>query len=561
MSREGQTWLEKSWGRRMKKTTTLGLVAIHFFLIGIFFSNFKQASAETALEETIYLPQGWDHKTRQTLYTTSFGSRLIPYPWFIALEQADRRELFRDNRHMASLGFITAEADEFNPHGLPVGLVRDVDKNGDYIGITCTACHTGQASIRGQRIRIDGGQALIDLTEFEKSMLASLRATLVDKEKFSRFAKMVVDTSTGASVDALKGELQARIVRLEKHLEVNRTSTPYGKGRLDAFGQIFNAIAVGALETPENSCAPDAPVSYPVLWDASHLDTVQWNGSAPNKEPGPLVQNTITALAVYGNVSIVKDKLTYQSSVRISSLADIQREFYQLVAPQWPAKYAGELDAKKLVAGKVLYEQHCVQCHTYVNPADSNRNLKTVLIPVTEVGTDPVVSDNFETRKVKSGVLEGRRLMIFTGDKIPAETRTLDLVINVAAGTLLNQPWQTLKAIIKEYRPNDAAPNKLSVPSYKARPINGIWASAPYLHNGSVPTIYDLLLPVHQRPITFHVGNIELDLVKIGYVSDEGAGTTFFDTRLRGNSNAGHEYGTQITDEQRWALLEYIKSL
>lgn len=547
----------------MKKITTPGLLLNQLIAICLCSCiGLHRAIASPDIQETIFLHQGWDHKTRQQISYTSFGSRFIPYHWFIALEQADQEKLFRDNQYMASLGFITVSPDEFNPDGLPVGLVRDQDKkNGDYIGLTCAACHTGQVSINGRRIRIDGGQALIDFTRFEQSIVAALDATLHDPEKFSRFSAQVLEGEKSGSTELLKAQLQTRINKLQQHFVVNKTDVPYGKGRLDAFGQIFNAIAVEALHAPENVYAPDAPTSYPVLWDASHLDVVQWNGSAPNKEPGPLFQNAITALAVYGDVSISKNKLTYESSIRIGNLGDIQRKYYQLVAPRWPVVYAGELDSQKMELGKQLYNQHCLECHTYVDPADKKRKLRAVLTPVNEVGTDSLMSDNFSNRNVNSGILEGKKLMVLAGEKIPAQTSALDLVTHTAAGALINQPWQTLKAIIKEFNSNYPAPEKTSTPVYKARPINGIWASAPYLHNGSVPTIYDLLLPAQQRPVSFYVGNIELDLEKVGYVSDEGADTTLFDTRLRGNSNSGHEYGTLLEEDQRKALVEYIKSL
>lgn len=521
-------------------------------------------AADLSLEDTVYLQQGWDHKTRQALSFTSFGSRIIPYDWFIALEQADNSALFRDASHMAALGFIVTSPDEFNPDGLPVGIVRDADKkNGDYVGLTCAACHTGQVKINGKRIRIDGGQALIDFTGFENALLSALKATVVSDDKYSRFAQQVIAAAPTAGItsDLLKTQVKNRILELEKHYAVNATEVAYGHGRLDAFGQIFNAIAVEALGVPENIHSPNAPTSYPVLWDASHLNVVQWNASAPNKEPGPLFQNAITALAVYGTVTVPKDKLTYQSSIRINNLGDIQRDFYQLSAPRWPADIAGELDATKMTKGKILYDQHCLECHTLVDPADKKRKLTAVLTHYKEVGTDPLMVENFINHKVKSGVLEGDKSMVLFGDKLPAETSPLDLVTHTAAGALLNQPWQTIKAIFKEYRSNEAPPEQTIYNSYKARPINGIWASAPYLHNGSVPTIYDLLLPAAQRPVSFYVGNIELDLVKVGHVSREAPNTSFFDTSLRGNSNAGHEYGTQLNDNERWDLVEYVKSL
>ncbi|MGV8835116.1 di-heme-cytochrome C peroxidase [Cellvibrio sp.] len=554
----------------MKKMTSMGgqssmlMPMLNCFLLNLLLYGAASQAADPVDDDTIYLDQGWDHHTRQTLSFTSFGSRFIPYAWFLVLEQPDNSRAFRDNDHLAAMGFITTIADQYNPDGLPIGLVRDSDKkNGDALGMTCAFCHTGQVRIHGKRIRIDGGQALVDYTQFEQATLAALKATLIDNEKFSRFFQQVIasEPSTTLTPELLKIQLQTRIAELEKHYAVNATEVPYGHGRLDAFGQIFNAIAVEALNMPENIHAPNAPTSYPVLWDASHLNIVQWNASAPNKETGPLFQNAITALAVYGIVSVPKDKLTYQSSIRISNLGDIQRDFYQLVAPQWPVEIAGALDAEKVAAGKKLYDQHCLKCHSIVDPTNKKRKLQAVLTPYKEVGTDPLMVENFIQHKVKSGLLEGDKAMVLFGDKLPAETSPLDLVTHVATGALFNQPWQTIKALFKEYRSNGAPPEQTVFNSYKARPINGIWASAPYLHNGSVPSIYDLLLPAEQRPATFYVGNIELDLVKVGHVYSEAPNTSFYDTRLRGNSNAGHEYGTQLNEEERWALIEYVKNL
>jgi hypothetical protein len=74
-----------------------------------------------------------------------------------------------------------------------------------------------------------------------------------------------------------------------------------------------------------------------------------------------------------------------------------------------------------------------------------------------------------------------------------------------------------------------------------------------------VPTLYDLLLPEDQRSKTFTLGNREYDAKKVGYQA-KGGGYTF-DTSVKGLSNVGHDYGTKITDEERWALVEYLKSV
>ncbi len=106
------------------------------------------------------------------------------------------------------------------------------------------------------------------------------------------------------------------------------------------------------------------------------------------------------------------------------------------------------------------------------------------------------------------------------------------------------------------------------LPVYKARPLNGIWATAPYLHNGSVPTLYDLLLPQNKRPKSFGYFDGEMDLVKAG-LKDASSNPAAFQfktydadgTVIVGNWNGGHEYGTKLSEAERFDLIEYLKGL
>ena len=106
---------------------------------------------------------------------------------------------------------------------------------------------------------------------------------------------------------------------------------------------------------------------------------------------------------------------------------------------------------------------------------------------------------------------------------------------------------------------------------YKARPLNGIWAVAPYLHNGSIPNLYALLSPQSERPDKFWTGSKQFDPVKVGYDTSELKGGYLFDTANPGNSNKGHEFkdgpkgngviGPALSPDDRWAIIEYLKSL
>ena len=100
---------------------------------------------------------------------------------------------------------------------------------------------------------------------------------------------------------------------------------------------------------------------------------------------------------------------------------------------------------------------------------------------------------------------------------------------------------------------------------YAARVLEGIWAAAPYLHNGSVPTLADLLTPAEQRPASFAVGN-EYDPVRVGLARTQSRSafvlhTTGCGDRNSGNSRCGHDYGTRLSPEDKQALLEFLKRL
>jgi len=112
---------------------------------------------------------------------------------------------------------------------------------------------------------------------------------------------------------------------------------------------------------------------------------------------------------------------------------------------------------------------------------------------------------------------------------------------------------------------NGMNPAEFPLPGYKARPLNGIWATAPYLHNGSVPSLFDLLRAPQDRPTEFNVPLGAFDPVKVGLAQDQG-GFRFRTldangSAIVGNSNLGHPYGANLTDADRHALVTYIKGL
>jgi hypothetical protein len=205
-----------------------------------------------------------------------------------------------------------------------------------------------------------------------------------------------------------------------------------------------------------------------------------------------------------------------------------------------------------------------------IDRTDPNRKITAVMM---DVGTDPRASTNFFNRTGASGKLNGVNVNFvpFTpkiGPIADADSMISNEVIGIILGQLKGAALDELQQT--NFRGVRARTTSLAEvrqgARYKSRPLDGIWATAPYLHNGSVPNLDSLLRPAAKRPLSFSIGVKTFDPVKVGYVTDV-AGFPRFNvqnpdgTPIVGNSNAGHEFGTSLSDDERNSLLEYLKTL
>ncbi len=541
----------------------------------------------------VYLDQGWSNADRQWFYTTTQGSQLIPYDWFLAVEQAESEDAFRSDANINRYRYLTNVATSYyNPDGLPVGMTRYEDPAGEaWVGFTCAACHTAQIEYNGSKMRIDGAPALADHTGFHDGLIASLDKTGTEDAKFDRFAAKVLGE---ASDDAARSTLRDRVVELTAELKSwqARSHSPvaYGNARVDAFGIILNEVSGTALGLPENYRAPDAPVSYPFLWDTPQHDFVQWNGIARNGVLGSLGRNVGEVLGVFGRVKVKKSRFGYPSSANTRNLRDMEDHIKQLYSPKWP-EVLPPVDAQMAAAGEVHYNKYCSGCHVVLGDAertDPKRQITAKMAKVSKLGTDPRMATNFIQRRAKTGRLKGAKTKVIVGrSRLGEEEPAGALLSHVVKGVIIRRVVErvsgptvegvenikvsekSLQAALSGLAP-EGEPSVETVQmnkespllAYKGRPLNGIWATAPFLHNGSVPNLYQLLLPSDQRVTSFAVGSREFDPVNVGFESAPSPADFLFDTSLLGNSNAGHEYGTgKLSDAERWELVEYMKTL
>jgi mono/diheme cytochrome c family protein len=306
---------------------------------------------------------------------------------------------------------------------------------------------------------------------------------------------------------------------------------------------------------------------------------VQYNASIQQ----PMVRNIGEALGVRARVNLTEPARLYQSTVNVKEQWEMESllagatAFNGLKSPAWPEDVFGPIDQAKAQKGAELYKQHCQHCH--LPPVNSlelqdpkyweaglkgHSFLKLNVIPLDEIGTDPREATDWANRTAVTGVLGLGT--VSASDGLRAVTGKIRDINYDALGLTADQrdEWSGFRG--------DGVVAPLA---YRARPLGGMWATPPYLHNGSVPNLYQLLSPADRRDKTFYVASREFDPKNLGYSTAKIDGAFEFRTDQPndphpGNSNAGHEFsnkpgkgviGRELTDDERWAIIEYLKTL
>lgn len=561
-------------------------------------------------QDPIFLDQGWNADEIDEFYFTPQGSHLIPYKWFLHLEQQNNQSLFRDNANMQRLGILPAKPSKRNPDGLPVGFVRGgvdptrspnrtvaknasiarqamadikeryIGRNFDeklypkeadsWFGLTCAACHTHEIDYRGKTIRIEGGSTQADFESFLKELGLALNATHSNPDKLERFRKAV---GRGSLASSFRSEVEQISDAVNALVDRNKAPHPYGYARLDAFGAIFNAVCETALDLPDNRRLSDAPVSYPSIWNAADQTWVQWGASASFPE----ARNVGEVLGVFGAYTVKPGSTQFDSTVRLENLVRLEHGLIKkLRSPDWPEEVLGPLDQKKIRLGRTLFKKNCQACHPVRNANGQFKLTATGKIPVfrADVGTDLKYLTNLSPENPKNTVKTGE----LAGLLGKVEEVRGELVSAVVRGVMVKRA-QIESVDLAKLNPGPQ-PQPGPAGGYISEPLEGIWATAPYFHNGSVPNLYETLLPSKKSPDydgpirskTFYVGNREFDPVNVGFVTTKGPIGSEFDTSLPANGNAGHEGHRKtetledgkwrpFTHDERMALVEYMKSL
>jgi hypothetical protein len=515
----------------------------------------------------------------------------------------------------------------------------------DKIGLTCAACHTGQIHYQGIDVRFDGGPAMTDLKKLELSTGLSIAYTLYVPFRFQHFADRVLGPDASKTDrDALKQKLSAigkflidwqnkyndTIEHKETWDKKVQKDTEEGFGRLDALNRIGNQVfsqdlaLSGVSGFEKNLHAQDAPVSYPAIWTVPWFKFAQYDASIEQ----PLIRNAGEALGVTALLNLSdaypEDRL-WRSSVHINTLGWIEDmlrgpdpfkaaepKFGGLLSPKWPSQILGDawrVDLKRAENGRKIYEEMCSGCHLpavntpafwssgHWEPSGDSKVLNAVTIPTDEIKTDPEQSLVLGNRTVDvPGFLKVNTADLKNWWQCDTSTASSPTEMSYALGLMTVVDLVARKWMDDEKTPEAEraklwnlarknCPNTAPGPRYRARPLNGIWATAPYLHNGSVPSLYWLLKPQNERPQKFCMGRRDYDPVTVGFAvtADERCktGETQFSMTgsdgkpIQGNSVLGHSFErkegeprrpgvigrTFKDDAERYDLIEYLKTL
>jgi len=478
----------------------------------------------------------------------TMSSEFIPERFLRAFESA-HPDLFPGG-DLSAYGAVAEK-----PGELPVGFTRrTVPHLGGLpsIGINCAACHAGevQEGPGSAPLAVLGRPSRLNIYAFSGAVAVSV-ARASQPEGMATFLEHYLRAG-GGDAEASK-LLAAELERQKKALEAAVAADPFGNqgiapGGLHAVAakdleldrkrleeradlpalareilKVFHNLRT-ALHIPEELPGPvstlpgpgrtdafgvlaasffnfptkfEAPVKFGIVWNLSGRKWVHWDGN--NNQP--LARNLGAALGLGAPLVDGGRLVDFKAVERHTKLSE------RIRSPRWP----WALDREKAARGAVHYREQCARCHDA--PEDGR------LFSIEEIGTDSHRAFFFDERQAE----------------------------------LLNRWVVALK--VDGYAP--PAVSFRSTKKYWAASMDGVWARSPYLHNGSVRTLWELLEAPGRRPRSFRVGSRLFDLKDVGYQDD---GPFAFDTTLPGNANSGHAYGTELKEAEKRELIEYLRS-
>jgi hypothetical protein len=519
---------------------------------------------------------------RATFYHLSQGSEILPIRYLRAMEDPASGRPFME--HLDRFGLLP---DPDRKDGLAVGMTLSEKPNplvGRFAGITCAACHVGEFRFGGKGVRVDGAPNMFDMQAYYEAQLRAGEATLQDPRRFKRVLKRLVRQDldqygvfapvvrvwfwikTAEHAASFRRDLQARLnllrvirvaIDAREARAVAGEGTTSGYGRLDAFNGTRNFL-LGRVST-KNIVPLAAPVKFPPIWSFSNYEWIEWTQNTNSI----LERNVTETLGAGATVNLEPSfgARRFESTVPVRNLHRLETTAYRLTPPKWPAALFGAPDAAAAGRGGQLFAERCAKCHEY----GPNETTPSGLIRLRAFSPAQLGVDDSTARQVAAPLTA-------TGDLPASGGKSFAAAVSYVVGAIRDKAYARERVSPAEQAVMEDRARRGGIywrdtinttgKPYAARPLHGVWAMAPYLHNGSVPTLWDLLQPAASRPTKFPLGHRDFDPVKVGFRTDIPLDKARFvvDTTKPGNANTGHDVGAGLTDDQRRDLIEFLKT-
>lgn len=463
-----------------------------------------------------FLPDSVEHQVTEEdhfKYGTTGGERLagIPVGIWNAIPGLCKKHLPEgDYPHgYEAFGFIYENDKQF-----PVGSSVRHHVGMDRVFFNCAACHAGlvRTSTDAEPELVLGMPSnTVNLQAFQDFLFKC-----VTDERFNPIDILIEAGAAGADYDIIDKVVVAVVVvpvvkdlllLLRDRFSYMDELPKFGPGRYDTFGPAKVLLNWDMQSIPHAEKV--GVVDYPSIWNQSKRKgmNLHWDGNNTSVE-----ERNRSASFGTGAMPVTLDR---------HSIKRIENWLWDTALPP---KYPLPIDTDLAAKGKNIYQKYCMDCHGKSGDDFSGKYVGQ-LVPIAKIATDR------------------NRLDSYTYD-LAVNQNTLYAGFEKERFTHFRKTW-----------------------GYANMPLDGLWLRAPYLHNGSVPTLRDLLSPAAKRPVKFYRGHTVLNGADLGFIHSEpfelGRKLFLIDTTVRGNGNGGHEgveYGTDLSDAEKDALIEYLKS-
>jgi len=424
-------------------------------------------------------------------------------------------EAFGNRLDYRAFGFLYRTDSKGAQEALPIGISKRDYQGVDLVWFNCAVCHTGtfRTSEGAERVMVPGMPSNnLDLYRFIRFILDAG----VD-ERLKPDSLIPAMQAAGADFGFIERKVwqyyviprvrEGFIERRSRLLPLLAAQSPWGIGRVDT----FNPYKLVQMSMPFSAIAPaerNGAADFPSIFQQKPREGMQlhWDGNNPS-----LAERNLSAALGAG---VTAETVDHAAIERVAGWLG------ELRPPRSPHR----VDGAAVERGRALYMTNCAECHGYQ-------------------GSDRYVFEGAKLGKVDPIATLG------------TDRGRLDSYTEAFRQRQLAELFAGTRYQFKRFVKTDG---------YANMPLDGLWLRGPYLHNGSVPTLRALLAAPAQRPVAFLRGSDVIDGSNGGFVSAPcdparpPPSGFCYDTKLPGNGNGGHLYGTTLAPAQKNDLLAYL---